>query len=222
MRSKGIAVTLAGLAILGTGGRAFGAGRLSVGPYASVTSSKSIKAKKPGSEASEEVTTQRTTYGLRADIRLSKFFSLTGQAGVNKVDRTKKLVAMRDEYGDIDFQSDLNVSPGDQNATFRYQEEQRLGQAKLVLRPLYTSFLWLNVGAGVQARQRLITSTDKATGVSTKTTDKIRYQALASAGLGYKILRAFTGKIEYTFYFTKFPKTQPHEQEVAVNFGVEI
>jgi hypothetical protein len=198
---KGVTlVALFGLAALSD--NALAASRFTVGPFASVSSTKSIKPT-ADKESSEEVVTQRTTYGLRIGVGLSRFFGLDIKGGVNEVDRTKKAVAMRDEFGDIDFQKDANVNPDDQNATYRYQESQKVGTAKLVFSPRLFSFVWLN-------------------GTKQVIDDPIRYHAIGSAGLGFRLLRAFTGSIEYSFYFLKFPELEPHEQEVAVSFGVSI
>lgn len=217
MRTTLVAVT--GLA--GLFGNAEAASRFTVGPFASVSSTKSIKPS-ADKESSEEVVSQRTTYGVRIGVGLSRFFGLDIKAGVNDVDRTKKAVAMRDEFGDIDFQKDVNVNPADQNASYRYQESQKLGTAKLVFSPRLLSFVWLNVGAGVRARKRDITVTDTAAGTKHRIDDPIRYHATGSAGLGFRLLRAFSGSIEYSFYFLKFPELEPHEQEVAVSFGVSL
>ncbi len=217
---KGVTlVAIFGLAALSD--NALAASRFTVGPFASVSSTKSIKPT-ADKESSEEVVTQRTTYGLRIGVGLSRFFGLDIKGGVNEVDRTKKAVAMRDEFGDIDFQKDANVNPDDQNATYRYQESQKVGTAKLVFSPRLFSFVWLNVGAGVRARKRDLTVTDSVAGTKQVIDDPIRYHAIGSAGLGFRLLRAFTGSIEYSFYFLKFPELEPHEQEVAVSFGVSI
>ena len=225
---------LASLACLATAlvslasAEALAAGRLSVVPFASVSSTKAIKpaaaGKKDGgaSKNSTETVTQRTAYGMRIDIRLSRLFALNVSGGVNAVDQTKKSVAVRDEYGDIDFQKDANVDPANQEAEIRYKEQQRLGVAKLVLQPMLTSWLTIKASAGVRARQRLIDVEDKTKAASTHIKDPIRYNAVAGAGVSARLLKAFTAHAEYNFYFLKFPKTQPHEQEALIGFGVSI
>ena len=208
-------------------GEAF-AQRLSLVPFASVSSTKAIKpasaGKKDGgaSTSSTESVTQRTTYGLRLDVRLSRLFALSVSGGTNVVDQTKKAVAVRDEFGDINFQKDANVDPSNQNAEYRYKEEQRLGVAKLVIQPMLTSWLTVKASAGVRARQRLIDVEDKTKATTSHIKDPIRYNAVAGTGLSARLLRAFTAHIEYNFYFIKFPKTQPHEQEALIGFGVSI
>jgi hypothetical protein len=195
-------------------------GRFSVGPYASVSSSKGIKASSDSS--SEETVTQRTTYGLKVGVGFMRWFGLDIKVGVNDVDQTKKSVALRDEFGEIDFEKDANVDPNQQDAEYRYQESQKLGVAKLMFKPRLFSVLWLNVGGGVRARKRDVVITQKPDGTEEKIDDPIKYHAVASAGLGFRLLRSFTGSIEYDFYFMKFPETEPHEQEVTVSFGVSI
>lgn len=195
--------------------------RVTVGPYASVSSTKGIKPNKMKS-GSEETTTQRTTYGLRIGVRMSRFFNLGIDGGTNRVDTNKKASAMRDEYNDINFQKDLNVDPSN-GGYYRYQEEQRIAKVQLVISPINTRILTVKAGAGVRARQRLIKVTDKVDPTkNAKVTDPIRYHATAMGAVEARLLRAFKANIQYNFYFIKFPKTQPHEQEVSVGFGAEL
>jgi hypothetical protein len=207
------------------------AGALTVAPFASVSSTKAIAPDKvkmsssgtSSSSAATETVTQRVTYGLKLDLRLGKLLVFSANGGVNKVDTTKKSVAMRDEYGDIDFATDANVSVADPEASYRYQEEQRVASAQLTIAPqLVRRLLWMKIGAGVRARQRLISITDAVAGTSKDITDPIRYSPLAVAGFGTKLLGAMSASIEYKFYFPKFPKTEPHEQEVLVSMGISI
>ena len=205
--------------------------RFSIGPFASVSSTKQIKPN-GNKTASEETVTQRVTYGVRAGFGLFSVFGLDIKIGVNDVDRTKKSSAMRDEFEEIDIEKDANVNTADQGAEYRYQESQKLGTAKLTFNPRLFSALWLKVGAGVRARKRDIVITQKNAmneseavapeNERTVISDPIKYHAVGSAGFGFRLLRSFTGSIEYDFYFLKFPEVEPHEQEVSVSFGVSI
>ena len=206
--------------------RAFASG-ISITPFASVSSTKAIKPNKVGkkedsSETSTETVTQRTTYGLRFDLRLARFFGVNASVGTNKSDVTKKAVAVRDSYGDIDYAKDANVDPANQSATYRLVEEQRIGKIEALLQPTLGSFVTVKIGAGVRARQRLVAVTDVAKDEKTSIKDPIRYHATAVAGLRIRLLGAFAAITEYRFYFLKFPETEPHEQEVTVGFSVSI
>ncbi|MEN9809150.1 MAG: hypothetical protein RLZZ488_717 [Pseudomonadota bacterium] len=206
---------------------AHAAGALQIVPYASVSSTKSIKPNQVGkktssSEATEETVAQRTTYGLRINMRLTRALNLQLQGGTNKLDQTRKAVAMRDEYGDIDFAKDANVDPNAQDATYKYSEEQRLAQAKLAIQPRIGNMFRLNLAAGVRARERLVNVTDNIKGTKSTINDPIRYHAVATAGFNARLLKAFTATVEYNFYFLKFPKTEPHEQEALIGFGFQI
>ncbi len=203
------------------------AGALQIVPYASVSSTKAIKPTQVGKKSSstaatEESVAQRTTYGLRVSLKLSRLFHLQVQGGTNKLDQTRKAVAMRDEYGDIDFTKDANVDPSSQDATYKYSEEQRLAQAKLSIQPRLGNILRLNLGAGVRARERFVDVTDSVAGTKKSIHDPVRYNALASAGFNARLLKAFTATVEYNFYFLKFPKTEPHEQEALIGFGFQL
>lgn len=203
------------------------AGPLQIVPYASVSSTKGIKPSKVGkkestSTATEETVAQRTTYGLRINVRMSRLFTLQIQGGTNKLEQTRKASAMRDEYGDIDFTKDANVDTTAQDATYTYSEEQRVGQALLSIQPSLGKILRVKLGAGVRARERFVNVTDKAKDLKTSIHDPIRYNAVASAGFNARLLRAFSATAEYNFYFLKFPKTEPHEQEVLIGFGFQL
>jgi hypothetical protein len=210
--------------------KAIRAGALTVAPYAAVSSTKAIapdKVKMSSDGESEssatETVTQRVTYGLKLDLRLGRLFVFSANGGVNKMDQSKKSVAMRDEYGDIDFAKDANVDMSNSDATYRYKEEQRVGNVQLTIAPqLVKRLLWVKVGAGVRARQRLISITDELAGTSKSITDPIRYSPAAVAGVGTNLLGAISASIEYKFYFPKFPKTEPHEQEVLMSVGMSI
>ena len=220
-----------GIALLAMAGSAshdaWAASPLQIVPYASVSSTKAIKPNKVGkkdstSTATEETVAQRTTYGLRINVRMSRLFNLQIQGGTNKLDQTRKASAMRDEYGDIDFTKDANVDTTAQNATYTYNEEQRVGQVMLSMQPSLGKILKVKIGAGVRARERFLNVTDKATETKTSIHDPIRYNAVASAGFNARLLKAFSTTAEYNFYFLKFPKTEPHEQEVLIGFGFQL
>ncbi len=233
--TKGLWVSRASVVLAGVGAsvlmlpgiaeaKKFGGGPLTVGPYASVSSTKAIKPK-AGKDASsaDETVTQRTTYGVKVDLRLGRFFYLSVNGGQNEVDTTKKAVAMRDEYGDIDFSTDLNVDANSQSATYHYRETQRLASAQLVLAPaLVQGVLWGKLGAGARARERLISVADEIAQVTTSKKDPLRWSAMATAGVNFRLFGAITAGAEYKFYFLKFPKTEPHEQEALVTFGLSI
>ena len=220
-----------GIALLAMAGSAshdaWAASPLQIVPYASVSSTKAIKPNKVGkkdstSTATEETVAQRTTYGLRINVRMSRLFNLQIQGGTNKLDQTRKASAMRDEYGDIDFTKDANVDTTAQNATYTYNEEQRVGQVMLSMQPSLGKILRVKIGAGVRARERFLNITDKATETKTSIHDPIRYNAVASAGFNARLFKAFSATAEYNFYFLKFPKTEPHEQEVLIGFGFQL
>jgi hypothetical protein len=200
---------------------ALASGRLSIVPYASMSSTKEIKPSE-SKDSSEESINQRTTYGLKIDIRLFSLLTFSLQGGTNAIDKTKKQSAVRDEFKEIDFEKDLNLDTSNPKHEYRFQEEQRLATAKLLITPHLGQYLWIKAGGGVRARQRLISVTDKVNNVKTSITDPIRYHAVATGGVGVRLFRAMSAQAEYNFTFIKFPETEPHEQEVLVGFGISI
>lgn len=203
------------------------AGILTITPYASVSSTKSIKPNKVGKSANgsgteTESVTQKTTYGLNLDFRISQYFVFRVGGGTNQTDATRKMIAMRDEYGYINYEKDANVDPAKQDATYRKIEKQNMGRAELLFQPILTNYLWLKFGAGVRAMRRDVAVTDVEKNIKTSIKDPFRYHAVGTAGAGARLLRGLSANVEYKFYFIKFPKTQPHEQEVLIGFGIQI
>ena len=153
-------IALGALTVTGLFVQTAQAGPVQIMPYASVSSTKAIKPNKVGTkqsstEVTEETVAQRTTYGLRINVRMSRLFNLQIQGGTNKLDQTRKASAMRDEYGDIDFSKDANVDTSAQDAEYIYSEEQRVGQVLLSMQPRIgkrNNRIGIKIGAGVRAR----------------------------------------------------------------------
>jgi hypothetical protein len=201
--------------------------KISIVPYAGVSSTKSIKpqkvtpiGQKDTKTSSSEKTTQRQNVGVKVDVKIFKLFGLNVTGGYNKINTTKKAAAMRDEFEEIDFNKDLGI--GTSTADFIYEEEQRMGTVKLGLYPGIGKLLNLKAEAGVRARQRLIKSENKLTGEVKEVNDPIRFHPTASAGIAVKLGGMAQFMVDYSFYFLKFPETNPHEQEVSIGMGVAL
>jgi hypothetical protein len=78
------------------------------------------------------------------------------------------------------------------------------------------------VEAGVRARQRIIKSENKLTGEVKNVNDPIRFHPTATAGGSIKLGGMARLSVDYSFYFLKFPETNPHEQEVTIGMGVSL
>lgn len=200
--------------------------QISITPYAGVSSTKGIKpakvtpiGQKDTKTSSNETVTQRQNVGLKVDVKFFRLFGLNVTGAYNKIDTTKSSGAMRDEFGEIDFKKDI---VGTSSADFNYQEEQRMATAKVGLYPSIGKLIGVKVEAGVRARQRIIKSENKLTGDTKNINDPIRFHPTATAGGSIKLGGMAKFMIDYSFYFLKFPETNPHEQEVTIGMGVSI
>lgn len=191
---------------------------VSVSPFVSINSTKSIKPAGSGEE--QETNKQRTTYGIRAKVSFWRLLGIQASVGTNKLETSEKTSEVKDEFDEIDLQKELKVSTDDPEKEVKITEEQRRGQVSLVFDPSFSIFI-LRASAGVQATQRLFTKEEE--GMDNETfVGPITYNPIAGAGAGVRLGRAMFAMAEYNFFFYKFPEYEPFEREVAVSFGVSL
>ncbi len=187
-------------------------------PYASISSSKTIKPAEAGKETS--TTDQKTTYGIRFGLKFYRIVTFQLSVGQNKSEKTSKTSKIVDSYGEIDYEEDLDMSTNDPDQEAKVTEVQRLGRAGLVLDPGFW-ILILRAQAGVQATQRIVTLEEQGEEAQTMETP-ITYKPYAGAGLGVKLAPRVSAIAEYTLNFYDFPDLDHFEREVAINFVVAI
>jgi hypothetical protein len=198
-----------------------GSSRISIDPYVSVSSTKAIKADAKDKSKENETIKQRTTYGVRANVTLlGRFFKFQLGLGQNQLATTQKQSEVKDEFGEIDLQSDLNMSTEEPDKEIKIVETQRIGTASFVLDPSFSIFI-MRAKAGVRATQRLF-SKEESGQEKVEFEGPITYKPLASAGAGVRLGRTMYFMAEYGFYFYKFPETEPFEREVSVSYGVSF
>jgi hypothetical protein len=201
--------------------------RISIEPFASVSSTKQIKPDKAGktkagsstgAATETETIKQRTTYGLRATIGLSRLLKFQLGVGQNELTTTSKTSAAVDDYGEIDFAKDLSMDTADPDKEVTIKETQRKGSAVLAIDPSFAIFI-LRAKAGVIATQRLFSKeADGEAPVSFES--PITYKPTCGAGAGVKLGRAMYFLAEYSLFLYKFPEKSPFEREVSVSYGV--
>jgi hypothetical protein len=193
---------------------------VTIAPYVSVKSTKSIKPNAKDKSQENETVAQRKEAGLRASLSMGQLFSLQFSAGQNKLTTTQKTQDAKDEYGDIDYQKDLNLSTDAPDTELKITETQRNGKVSLVFDPSFSIFI-LRAKAGVTATQRILeteeTGKDKMTLTAPPT-----YKPHSGFGVGIRFSPSMYAMAEYNFLHYKFPKVQPFEREVAVSFALSI
>lgn len=203
--------------------------RISIEPFVSISSTKQIKPDKAGSNKSDstsgaatetETIKQRTTYGLRATVGLSKLFKFQLGVGQNELTTTSKTSAAVDDYGEIDFEKDLDMDTSDPEKEVTIKETQRKASAVLAIDPSFSIFI-LRAKAGVIATQRLFSKeADGQEPVSFES--PITYKPTCGAGAGVKLGRAMYFLAEYSLFLYKFPEKSPFEREVSVSYGIRF
>ena len=205
---------------------AIGFARISIEPFASVSSTKQIKPDKAGSSKSDPATTeteivkQRTTYGIRGSVSFFRLMKFQLGLGQNQLTTTSKTSQAVDDYGEIDFNKDLNMDTDTPDKEVKVTEVQKKGTATLVLDPSFSIFV-LRAKAGVVATQREFKKEEQDKPTSTYISP-IKYKPTVGAGAGIKFGPRMYFIAEYSLFLYKFPEKSPFEREVTVTYGVSL
>jgi hypothetical protein len=201
--------------------------RISIEPFASVSSTKQIKPDKAGSKnasggsATEtETIKQRTTYGIRGSIGFFRIMKFQLGVGTNELATTSKTSQAVDEYGEIDYEKDLDMDTSDPDKEVKITETQNKATATLALDPSFWIFM-LRAKAGVVATQRKFSKESEGT-AAVSYTSPITYKPTCGAGAGIKLGPKMYFMAEYNLFLYKFPDKEPFEREVVVSYGLSI
>ena len=193
---------------------------ISISPFVTVSSQKTIKPNKINKSQEDETNKQRTTYGLAGSVSFWRLFKFQLSVGQNQLTTTTKTQNAVDEFDEIDYEKDLNMSTNDPESEVKTIEIQRKGRASLLIDPSFSIFV-LRAKAGVQATQRLFSLKQEGQ-EEQKYTSPITYKPVAGVGAGIKFGARMFFMAEYGFFFYKFPKTEPFEREVTVSYTVSL
>lgn len=192
---------------------------ITVSPYVSVSSTKSIKPNKKDGTESEKIT-QRKTAGVQAGVQFWRLFSLKLSVGQSVTTTTQKVSEVKDEYDEINFEKDASVATDNPDNQLKMVETQRRAGLTVVLDPSFWIFI-MRAKAGIQATQRLV-HVEEAGKAPVDVTPAPTYKPLAGAGLGVRLSSSMSAMIEYNLFFYKFPEKEPFEREVAVSYTFSI
>lgn len=192
--------------------------RVSVSPFVSIGSDKKIKPDETGKDKTE--TTQRVTYGVNATVSFWRLFGLQLSLGQNRTETETKTGDVVDEWDEIDYKSDLDMSTDDPERDVKITETQRRGRLGVVFDPGF----WILVArakAGVQATQRII-KLQEGNESPVEHIEPITYKPYAGAGLGVKLSPRMQAMAEYHWFFYRFPDWEPFEREVTVSLNIAL
>lgn len=188
-------------------------------PYFSYRSTKGITSDR--SEGTEtETIKNREEKGIRAGIGIFSLLKIQASVGQSFTVTTKKTNQITDEYDEIDFEKELNYDPNSEVKDLKTKETDSRANVSVIVDPSFWIFI-ARVKAGVSARQRVVKVFEGDTMVLKKE-PAITYKPIAGAGLGVKFSYNMYAIAEYSFYFYKFPETEPFERSVSLSLGFSI
>jgi hypothetical protein len=193
---------------------------VTVAPYASIKSTKSIKANGGDKSKEDETTKERREAGLRAGLTFYRLLGVSLSAGQSKVTTTTKTETAKDEYGEIDYGKDFDLSTDDPDSTLKVTETQRVAKLTVTVDPSI-GFLILRAKAGVTATQRIVEVQQDDQPATTQTFGPT-YKPHSGFGLGVRFSPKLYFMAEYGFNHYAFPKLEPFEREATVSFALEI
>lgn len=209
----GLLVFLLGMPTLAQAG-------ISIDPYVSIRSTKSIKPVKGKSSQETSTTSQRQEAGIRGSLKFFRLFGLMASVGQSKLTTTAKTQEAKDEYGEIDYGKDLNVSTDDPENELKTTETQRNARFTAFIDPGFWIFI-LRARVGVTATQRIMeveqTGKDKVVKTFGPT-----YKPHSGFGFGVRFTPRMFAMAEYNFYHYKFPEYVPFEREVAISYSISL
>lgn len=196
------------------------ASNFSVAPYVSMKSKTVKKADRnnPGQEVTKTIT--RTEYGIRGSLRFLSILKASLSVGQNEVKKEEEVGTLTDEYGEIDFENDLGTSGRDPADEITMTETQRNAKLTIAAYPKVGPII-LMAGAGVTARQRIITSSINGEEQPTITSGPT-YKPHSTFGAGFRLTPRNKVMVEYELYHYAFPEIEPFERSVTVSVSIGI
>lgn len=188
-------------------------------PYYSVSSTKSISPK-PKSGTETETISQREEKGISAGLSFFRLFGLSLSVGQNFATKTTTEQTIKDEYGEIDFDSELDTSTRTPGKEVKIKDTQNKAKFSFYLDPGFWIFI-ARAKVGVTATQRKVETFQDDILIDQKDPAPT-YKPHAGVGLGVRFSPRIFAMTEYNFFFYKFPEKEPFEREATVSFAFSI
>jgi hypothetical protein len=123
---------------------------ITVSQYVSIKSTKSVKPQKKDKSQETETVKQRQEAGIRGGISFWRLFRLFLGVGQSKLTTTEKVQDAKDEYGENDYEKDLNMSVDDPTQEIKVTETQNNAKLTVAIDPGFWIFI-LRAKAGVHS-----------------------------------------------------------------------
>lgn len=205
-------------AVLMTSGSALAG--ITFSPYVSIKSTKSVNPDKKDKTKENETIKQRQEAGVMAGVSFWRLFKFQLGVGQSKLTTTEKVSEAKDEYGEIDYEQDLDMSTDDPTKDFKLTETQNVGKASLIIDPSFWIFI-MRAKAGVTARQRIMESEVQGE-APVKHTEDPTYKPHSGLGVGVRFGPRMYFMVEYNALHYKFPEIEPFERELSVNYNISF
>ncbi|HET9240754.1 MAG TPA: hypothetical protein VFO10_26050 [Oligoflexus sp.] len=194
---------------------------VTISPYVSIKSTKSVTPGKKSSGTENETLKQRQEYGIQASVSFWKLFKTQLSVGQSVLTTTSKVSAAKDEYGKIDFAQDLNMDTDQPDNEVKIKETQRVGKFSLLVDPSFSIFI-LRFKLGITAMQRIIEK-DEMGREPTSITVGPKYNPHSGFGAGIRFSPRMYFMAEYNFLHYNYPtEIEPFERELSVSYNVSI
>ena len=193
--------------------------RVGLEPYVSISEKKSIKTNKESGLQEEELV-QRQEFGMKGYISFWRLFKAQLSVGQSKVSTTQSENELVDEYGEIDFAADADLSGQTPGLDKTLIETQNKGKFSLVFDPGFSVFIARFYG-GVTATERIEEIQEEGV-----TLDKVEPEPTYKPHMGFGAGIRFSAKMyavaEYEFYLYSFPEMEPFERSVTLGYGISL
>ncbi len=194
---------------------------LTISPYVSIKSTKSVTPGKKDKTKENETIKQRQEYGVQASLSFWRLFKTQVSVGQSKMTTTQKVSEVTDDYGKIDVSSDLNMDTSQPDNQVKLTETQRVGKFSLLIDPSFSIFI-MRFKIGVTAMQRIIEKDELGVGTESITVGP-KYNPHSGVGAGIRFSSRMYFMAEYNFFHYNYPtKVEPFERELAVSYNVSI
>jgi len=193
---------------------------VTISPYVSIKSTKSVKPQKKDKSKETETIKQRQEAGIRGSLKFWRLFSLSAGVGQSKLTTTEKVQNAKDEYAEIDYEKDLNMSTENPEQEMKVTETQRNAKITVAIDPGFWIFI-LRAKAGVTAQQRILEAEQDGSD-PTSLTFGPTYKPHSGFGFGIRFSRTMYAMAEYSFNHYKFPEIEPFEREATISFSISL
>ena len=158
--------------------------------------------------------------GIRFSLSFWRLMKFQLGIGQSKLTQTQKTSEVTDEYEEIDFSSDLNMSTDNPDKEIKTVDTQNRAKLSFIFDPSFSIFI-ARVKIGVTAQQRIMDKEED--GVDPVSVTKgPTYKPHSGLGFGVRLTPRMYFMAEYSAYHYKFPDIEPFERQLSVSYSLSI